>query len=267
MSKSLLTGESMATKCLQVGIFAKKKIWRTKLVNSVSIPEPNTNKSISHDELLKTCPVCWISVFFGTKLNIWCLKLDKSNPKAFFWFWYLMLKTPLWHLKCNYLSVKVYYVDTQKYYVKKNKNLTGIKILKCLTELPFLQFTSKSIALNTWFPLLNSRVSGLILQCCHPTWPVSTVSISVSWGISTFLSLCAGLLFSVVIPFCVCLFLCFCLPACCRYVTEFVDLGNVSALRTFRVLRALKTISVIPGETANAGEWIPNALLPICWKH
>lgn len=39
-------------------------------------------------------------------------------------------------------------------------------------------------------------------------------------------------------------------PACCRYVTEFVDLGNVSALRTFRVLRALKTISVIPGEEA-----------------
>lgn len=34
----------------------------------------------------------------------------------------------------------------------------------------------------------------------------------------------------------------------CRYVTEFVNLGNVSALRTFRVLRALKTISVIPGK-------------------
>uniref|UniRef100_A0ACB8G1T2 Uncharacterized protein n=1 Tax=Sphaerodactylus townsendi TaxID=933632 RepID=A0ACB8G1T2_9SAUR len=32
-----------------------------------------------------------------------------------------------------------------------------------------------------------------------------------------------------------------------RYLTEIVDLGNVSALRTFRVLRALKTISVIPG--------------------
>lgn len=43
--------------------------------------------------------------------------------------------------------------------------------------------------------------------------------------------------------------LCVILP-CCRYVTEFVDLGNVSALRTFRVLRALKTISVIPGENA-----------------
>uniref|UniRef100_A0A3Q4HDQ2 Sodium channel protein n=1 Tax=Neolamprologus brichardi TaxID=32507 RepID=A0A3Q4HDQ2_NEOBR len=31
------------------------------------------------------------------------------------------------------------------------------------------------------------------------------------------------------------------------YITEFVDLGNVSALRTFRVLRALKTVAVIPG--------------------
>ncbi|XP_051938737.1 sodium channel, voltage-gated, type I-like, alpha isoform X2 [Hippocampus zosterae] len=32
-----------------------------------------------------------------------------------------------------------------------------------------------------------------------------------------------------------------------RYVTEFVNLGSFSALRTFRVLRALKAISVIPG--------------------
>ncbi|XP_056879307.1 sodium channel protein type 4 subunit alpha B isoform X1 [Takifugu flavidus] len=31
------------------------------------------------------------------------------------------------------------------------------------------------------------------------------------------------------------------------YLTELVDLGNVSVLRTFRVLRALKTITVIPG--------------------
>uniref|UniRef100_UPI0037E71A3F sodium channel protein type 4 subunit alpha B n=1 Tax=Semicossyphus pulcher TaxID=241346 RepID=UPI0037E71A3F len=31
------------------------------------------------------------------------------------------------------------------------------------------------------------------------------------------------------------------------YLTEVVDLGNVSVLRTFRVLRALKTITVIPG--------------------
>ncbi|CAH1792816.1 unnamed protein product [Owenia fusiformis] len=31
------------------------------------------------------------------------------------------------------------------------------------------------------------------------------------------------------------------------YVTMFVDLGNLSALRTFRVLRALKTVAVVPG--------------------
>lgn len=69
-------------------------------------------------------------------------------------------------------------------------------------------------------------------------------------------SLCPSVWLSVVIPsVCVC-FLCFCLPACCRYVTEFVDLGNVSALRTFRVLRALKTISVIPGEPTQAEQEI-----------
>lgn len=39
------------------------------------------------------------------------------------------------------------------------------------------------------------------------------------------------------------------------YVTEFVDLGNVSALRTFRVLRALKTITVIPGKQRWVGRW------------
>lgn len=33
-----------------------------------------------------------------------------------------------------------------------------------------------------------------------------------------------------------------------RYAGEFSDLGNVSVLRTFRVLRALKTISILPGK-------------------
>ncbi len=32
-----------------------------------------------------------------------------------------------------------------------------------------------------------------------------------------------------------------------RYVTFFVNLGKVAVLRTFRVLRALKTVAVIPG--------------------
>lgn len=46
-----------------------------------------------------------------------------------------------------------------------------------------------------------------------------------------------------------------------RYVTEFIDLGNVSALRTFRVLRALKTISVIPGRTSIRSNLTP--ILPL----
>lgn len=33
-----------------------------------------------------------------------------------------------------------------------------------------------------------------------------------------------------------------------RLLTEFIKVGNLQALRTFRVLRALKTISVIPGK-------------------
>ena len=32
-----------------------------------------------------------------------------------------------------------------------------------------------------------------------------------------------------------------------RYITFFVNLGKVAVLRTFRVLRALKTVAVVPG--------------------
>uniref|UniRef100_A0A8B9E1I4 Sodium channel protein n=1 Tax=Anser cygnoides TaxID=8845 RepID=A0A8B9E1I4_ANSCY len=49
------------------------------------------------------------------------------------------------------------------------------------------------------------------------------------------------------------------------YVTEFVDLGNVSALRTFRVLRALKTISVIPGESKKIK--VNELISPIWFSH
>ena len=31
------------------------------------------------------------------------------------------------------------------------------------------------------------------------------------------------------------------------YLTSFVELGNLAGLRTFRVLRALKTVSIMPG--------------------
>lgn len=33
-----------------------------------------------------------------------------------------------------------------------------------------------------------------------------------------------------------------------RYVTMGINLGNLAALRTFRVLRALKTVAIVPGE-------------------
>ncbi len=33
-----------------------------------------------------------------------------------------------------------------------------------------------------------------------------------------------------------------------RYITMAVKLGNLAALRTFRVLRALKSIAVVPGK-------------------
>lgn len=32
------------------------------------------------------------------------------------------------------------------------------------------------------------------------------------------------------------------------YITMGIDLGNLAALRTFRVLRALKTVAIIPGK-------------------
>ena len=33
------------------------------------------------------------------------------------------------------------------------------------------------------------------------------------------------------------------------YLTSFIDMGNLAGLRTFRVLRALKTVSTMPGNS------------------
>ncbi len=87
----------------------------------------------------------------------------------------------------------------------------------------------QAFSLSPWCPLLvfDGGAGGVVLLRVHACVCVCCYRVCcVSWG-------------SV---------LCVILP-CYRYITEFVDLGNVSALRTFRVLRALKTISVIPGET------------------
>ena len=33
------------------------------------------------------------------------------------------------------------------------------------------------------------------------------------------------------------------------YLTSFIEMGNLAGLRTFRVLRALKTVSIMPSKT------------------
>ena len=35
------------------------------------------------------------------------------------------------------------------------------------------------------------------------------------------------------------------------YLTTFVEMGNFAGLRTFRVLRALKSVSIMPGSNLN----------------
>lgn len=39
-----------------------------------------------------------------------------------------------------------------------------------------------------------------------------------------------------------------------------IDLGNLAALRTFRVLRALKTVAIVPGTTNNPSKKCANFL-------
>ena len=108
--------------------------------------------------------------------------------------------------------------------------------VRCVFLFPFLPFPLPPSLSSSW---VDSRY---LYHCGVPPWSSMVVVMVVS---------------------CVCAYVCLCYSACfvswcsvlCvilpryRYITEFVDLGNVSALRTFRVLRALKTISVIPGET------------------
>jgi hypothetical protein len=48
------------------------------------------------------------------------------------------------------------------------------------------------------------------------------------------------------------------------YVTMGIDLGNLAALRTFRVLRALKTVAIVPGEIQMWRLKYPAALLYQC---
>jgi voltage-gated sodium channel type II alpha len=46
-----------------------------------------------------------------------------------------------------------------------------------------------------------------------------------------------------------------------------IDLGNLAALRTFRVLRALKTVAIIPGKILNHHENFPHDMQSVLNKH
>ena len=48
-----------------------------------------------------------------------------------------------------------------------------------------------------------------------------------------------------------------------------IDLGNLAALRTFRVLRALKTVAIIPGKYIfNRGTYLhPRMEVPLIFKY
>ena len=40
------------------------------------------------------------------------------------------------------------------------------------------------------------------------------------------------------------------------YLTSFIEMGNLAGLRTFRVLRALKTISILPSKVLFLSVWL-----------
>lgn len=47
------------------------------------------------------------------------------------------------------------------------------------------------------------------------------------------------------------------------YTTIIISMSNLAGLRTFRVLRALKTISIMPGEVVPGSECLTNVVIKI----
>ncbi|XP_061082500.1 sodium channel protein type 2 subunit alpha-like isoform X2 [Conger conger] len=161
-----------------------------------------------------------------------------------------MVSTPLEELDPFY--------GNQKTFVVLNRGKTIFRFnatsaLFILSPFNFLRKLSIKVLVHSFFSILI--MCTILTNCAFMTWselPSWGKSVEHTFtGIYTFESVikilargfCIGkftflrdpwnwLDFSVIVM---------------AYVTEFVDLGNVSALRTFRVLRALKTISVIPG--------------------
>uniref|UniRef100_A0AAQ6A321 Sodium channel protein n=1 Tax=Amphiprion ocellaris TaxID=80972 RepID=A0AAQ6A321_AMPOC len=154
-----------------------------------------------------------------------------------------------------------YYLNTQKTFIVLNKGKTIFRFsatpaLYFITLMMFVIFSTVHIFLNLLFTLFSMIIMCTILTNCifmtfsdPPEWS-KQVEYTFT-GIYTFESLVK----ITARGFCIDGFTFLRDPwnwldfmvISMAYITEFVDLGNVSALRTFRVLRALKTISVIPG--------------------
>ncbi|KAF1540780.1 Sodium channel protein type 1 subunit alpha, partial [Eudyptes schlegeli] len=162
-----------------------------------------------------------------------------------------MVSEPLEDLDPYYINKKVSHV-----YLGYRVNGIAVIIVKHLCVIYDIASDSKLICIIYVSTLFSMFIMLTILtNCVFMTWsnlPDWTKNVEYTFtGIYTF----EFLVKILARGFCINDFTCLRDPwnwldfvvISFAYITEFVNLGNVSALRTFRVLRALKTISVIPG--------------------
>ncbi|XP_030343665.1 sodium channel protein type 2 subunit alpha-like isoform X1 [Strigops habroptila] len=161
-----------------------------------------------------------------------------------------MVSVPLEDLDPYYINKKTFIV------LNKGKTIfrfSATPALYLLSPFNIVRRTAIKILVHSLFSMLI--ILTILTNCVFMTWsnlPEWTKNVEYTFtGIYTF----EFLVKILARGFCVNDFTCLRDPwnwldfvvISFAYITEFVNLGNVSALRTFRVLRTLKTISVIPG--------------------
>uniref|UniRef100_A0A8C7IJ48 Sodium channel protein n=1 Tax=Oncorhynchus kisutch TaxID=8019 RepID=A0A8C7IJ48_ONCKI len=166
-----------------------------------------------------------------------------------------LVSTPLEDLDTFYSNQKTFIVLNRGKAIFRFNATPALYHMSCVSNIELTRLDS-SVSLTTASTLFSMVIMFTILTNCAfmtlsqpPDW-AKNIEYTFT-GIYTFESLikilargfCVGKFTFLRDPW---NWLDFCVIVM-AYVTSFVDLGNVSALRTFRVLRALKTISVIPG--------------------
>uniref|UniRef100_A0A8C8JBL8 Sodium channel protein n=1 Tax=Oncorhynchus tshawytscha TaxID=74940 RepID=A0A8C8JBL8_ONCTS len=166
-----------------------------------------------------------------------------------------LVSTPLEDLDTFYSNQKTFIVLNRGKAIFRFNATPALYRMSCVSNIELTRLDS-SVSLTTASTLFSMVIMFTILTNCAfmtlsqpPDW-AKNIEYTFT-GIYTFESLikilargfCVGKFTFLRDPW---NWLDFCVIVM-AYVTSFVDLGNVSALRTFRVLRALKTISVIPG--------------------